>query len=81
MQFVKAGSTVIITGRREEALKKTVAEISGLKYIVNDIEGRSLLPVLCTIVRAHDSIAHNRVHMLDVAEPELVLQTPNLGWS
>lgn len=35
--FLEAGSTVIITGRREEALKEAQAKQSKLKYVVNDV--------------------------------------------
>ena len=35
--FIEAGSTVIITGRREQALKDAQAKQPKLKYVVNDV--------------------------------------------
>lgn len=39
--FLKAGSTVIITGRREQALKDAQAKQPKLKYVVNDVSKAS----------------------------------------
>ena len=46
MQFLKAGSTVIVTGRREEKLKEVVQQHPGLHYIVSDASGGSLLHLM-----------------------------------
>ena len=38
-QFLQAGATVIVTGRRKEALEQAAQQLPGLHYYVNDCGG------------------------------------------
>ena len=56
-QFLKAGSTVIVTGRREQNLKDAVQRHPGLHYVVSDASGKSAprfdTACSCTVSRLH----------------------------
>ena len=39
LQFLSAGSTVVVTGRREENLKEATQRHPGLHYIISDASG------------------------------------------
>jgi len=56
-EFLQAGSTVIITGRREDPLKAAQAKYPKLRYIVNDVgSAQQREQLLATVLRDYPEV-------------------------